>query len=87
MNMIVQLDKITRDDTIKLLANFYEIEDVCESDKRYIEDMVYTPAEIVEMCCSSKNIGEFILIKSISKNIIKYFINRKKNKKLRKFNI
>ncbi len=33
------------------------------------------------------NVGEFILIKSLSKNIIKYFINRKKNKKLRKFNI
>ena len=60
MNMIVQLGKMTKGDTIKLLTNFYEIEDVCEGDKRYIEDMVYTPAEIVEMCCSSKNIGEFI---------------------------
>lgn len=60
MNMIVQLGKMTKGDTIKLLTNFYEIEDIGESDKRYLEDMKYTPAEIVEMCCSNKDIHEFI---------------------------
>lgn len=60
MNLIVQLGKMTKDDTIKLLTNFYEIEDIREGDRRYIEDMKYTPAEIVEMCCSNKNIGDFI---------------------------
>ena len=27
---------------------------------KYIKDMKYTPAEIVEMCCSNKSIREFI---------------------------
>lgn len=34
-----------------------------------------------------KSFGNFFLIKTLSKSVIKYFINRKKNKKLRRFNI
>jgi hypothetical protein len=34
-----------------------------------------------------KSLSNFFLIKTLSKSVIKYFINRKKNKKLRRFNI
>ena len=59
MNMIIELGKITKNDTISILKNFYEIDDITSYHK-YIPHVKYTPAEIVDMCSSNENITDFI---------------------------
>ena len=59
IHSIVELKHSTKSDTMSIMKNFYGVE-IPKYLERYIPDKKFTPAEITDICCSTKSVLEFI---------------------------